>query len=449
MLSNNRCLAYCLPVIGTTGLFAPVNILQGIYAKHYGLQLTSIALVLLLARIFDAVSDPIVGYCSDRYYHKYRTYKPIIFIGGLLLVISSNFLYVPPVDVDIYYFTAWFIIFYFAWTLFEIPHLAWSGVLAEASQSKAKIFSFRSVGGYIGLLLFYFIPLLPIFETSTITPETLKVLVFLVSILMLPSLVICLKIKDSPLSVEPNPSGFRLKKISTKHTLQSIIKNKPLLIFLSAFFMVAMANGVWYSLIFLYIDVYLGLGEQFAKTFLIAFIIGIIVTPAWYKIAILLGKKTAWILANILAVSSFFATGCLSPNDTVFVDLVALKTVQTVGFTGFLILAPAMLSELIDFSRWKYHDEGAAIYFSIYAFITKTATALAASVGLGLAGWYGFDATGSSQSLQSIIGIKFTISQLPIVFAMLGFLFILLSPINEYRHGVIRSRLVARQKREN
>ena len=62
-----KALAYVAPQLGFSLLFAPViTVLGGIYGKYYGVSLTTIATVMLVARIFDAVTDPLIGYYSDR-----------------------------------------------------------------------------------------------------------------------------------------------------------------------------------------------------------------------------------------------------------------------------------------------------------------------------------------------------------------------------------------------
>ena len=63
-----KILAYPLPYIAMAFLFGPMAILQGIYAKYFGLSLTTIAAVLLIGRLFDAITDPIIGYLSDRHF---------------------------------------------------------------------------------------------------------------------------------------------------------------------------------------------------------------------------------------------------------------------------------------------------------------------------------------------------------------------------------------------
>ena len=150
-------------------LGAPIHILQGIYAKYYGFSLTTLASIILLARLFDAITDPLIGYYSDRYARRKGTRKPFILAGGLLLILSAYFLictYWRNVvgesrNVSVAYFTFWFMALYLAMTLFEIPHSAWASELALTSADKAKIFSFRSVAGSLGMVCFYLVPLLP------------------------------------------------------------------------------------------------------------------------------------------------------------------------------------------------------------------------------------------------------------------------------------------------
>jgi len=445
-LSTRKSLAYALPVITANCLMAPIGIVQGIYAKYFGLSLASIAMVLLFARLFDAISDPIVGYFGDRYYRHAGTYKPFVFVGGLLFVVSSYYLYAPPSDVDITYFTLWFMAFYATWTIFEVPHIAWASQLATTSAAKAKIYSFRASALYAGLSLFYVIPLLPIFESQAITPATLKISAIVAGVLMLPFLAVCLKTTDfSSEAKSPLPTSDRSTS-PREGNIGSIIKNKLLLVFIGAIVMSVLSSGLWYSLIFLYVDVYLGMGEHFAKVFLLAFIIGLVSTPLWYKLSVWLGKKATWLFATCLSISSFIYTGTLSPDSTTMSQLVILKAIQTLGFTGANVLIPAVLSEIVDFSHWKYHSHNDATYFAIYTFTTKSITSIATALGLGIAGWYGFDATANIQSELSIFGLTMMISWLPVVFAALSLIFVLRLPINERRHNVIRARLAKREE---
>ena len=58
-----KYLAYIAPMVGFTILSTPVAmVLGGIYVKYFGLSLASVGAVMLLARLFDAITDPLIGY---------------------------------------------------------------------------------------------------------------------------------------------------------------------------------------------------------------------------------------------------------------------------------------------------------------------------------------------------------------------------------------------------
>ena len=437
--------AYAAPYIAVAWFMAPVSVVQGIYAKYYAIPLTTIAAVILIARLFDAITDPLIGYYSDRYYQRTGTRKPFIIAGGLLFMVSSYFLYLPPVQATALYFTVWFMAVYLGWTLLEIPHTAWGGELAPTSQDKAKIFSFRSIASYSGTIAFYAIPLLPFLDSSEITPETLKISVIAASVLMLPCLYAC--IKKVPDSARP---GARASKqtLGLLALLHTIITNKPFLLFIAAMLCNNIATGMWFGLIFIFVDAYLGLGEQFAKMFMLAFVVGVLATPVWCKIAQKIGNKQTWLLAMSLAITSFIYTATLSPGDTRFEELLILKTIQTLGFSCMGFVLPAMLSEIINYSAWKFNTESsAATYFSLYAFLAKATHSIAMALGLGIAGWYGFDPASASHDSDSIEGLTFAIAWGPLIFASLALVFIALSPISTRRHTVIRQRLDLRAAR--
>ena len=452
--------SYSAPYITMVWLGAPIAILQGIYAKYYGFSLTTLASIILLARLFDAITDPLIGYYSDRYYRRRGTRKPFIITGGLLLVFSSYFLYVPisnnvtdgVTTVSVAYFTTWFLALYFSITLFEIPHGAWASELALTSTDKAKIFSFRSVAGSLGMALFYLVPLLPLFDTQDITPETLEVSVIFAGVLMLPLLYFSMK--NTPNRSSYSSIGVKFqkaitskcthKKSSLRHLFQSLVGNKPLAIFFSAFLAYGFGVGMWYSLIFIYVDSYLGLGEYFAQTFLVSYIVGIIATPGWCKLAIMLGKKTVLSVAMILLIISFLYSTLLVPGISGFRELLVLQVISILGGGCMVTFAPAMLSEIIDYSTLKTRTVNTASYYALFMFLAKFNVAVGGALGLAIAGWYGLDATSTVQTSEGVVGLLIGIAWLPIVFIITALLLIIQIPINTHRHEIIRRRLDAR-----
>lgn len=459
-LSLSHALSYSAPYMAMVWLGAPIPILQGIYAKYYGFSLTTLASIVLLARFFDAVTDPLIGYYSDRYYQRTGSRKPFIFLGGLLLVVSAYFLYIPTGDasgnVSIVYFTIWFLAIYLAMTLFEVPHSAWASELALTSADKTKIFSFRSIAGLLGMVCFYVIPLLPIFETQDITPETLEFSVMSAAILMLIFLYFCLKKTPNPslndsidvAATSNNEDGLK-KNSSLVHLYHSIAGNKPLLIFFGAFLAYGFAVGMWYSLIFLYVDSYLDLGEYFAQAFLLSYIVSIIATPLWCRLAIAFGKKNILSAAMILLIVSYIGATLLVPGVSGLWELIALQIISTLGGGCMITFAPAMLSEIIDYSTLKYRTENTATYYALFMFLGKFNLAVGGALALAIAGLYGLNPTSTVQTQEGIEGLLIAIAWLPMVFASIALVLIYLSPINARQHHIIRRSLDIRIAREN
>ena len=163
-LSLSQGVAYSMPEALVNFLVVPTTmVLSGIYAKYFGLELTTIAAIMLVARLFDGITDPIIGVLSDRYRYRSETRKPWIVFGCLSLLICSYFLYVPPIGVSATYFLVWFMAFYLAWTVVEIPHLAWGSEVATSLQERNKLFSLRVIFFYAGAIVFYVLPPTSIF----------------------------------------------------------------------------------------------------------------------------------------------------------------------------------------------------------------------------------------------------------------------------------------------
>jgi len=264
-LSVSQQMAYALPVISVGVLMNLIGVVQGIYAKYFGLALTSIAAVVLVARLFDVVTDLLIGYFSDRQYARTGSRKPFVFFGSILMLVSGYFLFVPltpaqldaSAEVSVAYFLCWLLLFYFAFTILEIPHQSWGAGLASSSEEKNTIFSWRMAASTVGKILYTLIPFLPIFATREFTPETLRWSVYLVAILFIPSLYFSLTIAPDPITTHATPKSYRIR-------WSTLLKNKPLLLFFSAYLFHGTGIGILFGVFFIYIDGYLGMGEHYA-----------------------------------------------------------------------------------------------------------------------------------------------------------------------------------------
>lgn len=457
-LSWAQQLAYASPVLTIAFLMGPITILQGIYAKYFGVTLGAIAIVLLISRLFDAVTDPLVGYFSDRCYTRWGSRKPFIVSGGLLFIVSSWFLYVPfnfetfepATTASAAYFLGWFLAFYLAWTLFEIPHLAWGREISSSSQEKNRVYGWRAMGTFVGMLLFFAIPLMPMFETSAFTPKTLELAVLLAGCSIVPMLYICMKTVPSSKQnglLNPLSPQAPKKKERFSHALRSIIGNPPLLWFLTAFFCAGIGVGMWFSLIFLFVDSFLGLGKQFALVYVISFGASCLTIGVWSSLASRWGKQNTWGFVMVMIAIGITGTGQLFPGEASRLPLIIFMTLIYSGFAAWTVLAPSLLADIIDYGSWKFGRDHAASYFSLYTLVSKANLAIGGALSLAIAASYGFDATLINHNSAATFGLRMAMAWLPIPIVLLSIFFMARVSINSRRHAIIRRCLDTKARR--
>jgi len=458
-------LTYSAPVIVSTLLLGPLGILQGIYAKFFGLSLTTIALALFVGRIVDAVTDPAVGFLSDRAYARTGNRAQLVVIGAILLVISGYFLYVPTSilgfeafdisaedgtsKVSGTYFLFWLVVTYCAWTLFEIPHLAWGGELAHSSNDKTRLYSVRAMVATLGGLLFFAIPYLPLFETREITPQTLQLTIIASAFLMLPLLYMSIKHTPKPsasiaLQTEPQ-TGSRESTTTLASTLKSMASNRHFVLFVTSLLLSGLGAGCSAAMGYIFIDSYLGLADKYPMIGIIISLVAIPSIALWYKLCGIFGKKRCWIIGLFINIICLSGYSQLAPESSPFIPLLILATIIAVTGPALGVAPLSLLSDIIDYGTLTSGKNQAGSYFSVLTFVSKTNVAIGTTAGLGIAGWYGFDASATVHSTESIFGLQLSVIYLPIALMVAATAVVFFIPMNEEQHRKIRQELDIRE----
>ena len=456
VLSTRQNLAYAAPVIGMVYVGISLSVVQGVYVKYFGVPLTTIATVLLVSRFFDAITDPLVGYLSDRYCARTGSLKGFVVVGGLGMIIASYFLMVP-VDPDVVtattqvsglYFLLSLLLFYLCLTFFQIPHLSWGSTLARTADDKSKLFSLRSIAEYIGAFLFFSVPLLPWFESTAITPQSLQWTMFGSAILIFPTLFFSMRVVPNSVVVVNGVKPILVSPVSSKHaakphrlSISVWVKNKPLTLFLFAFVLIGLSMGLYSSMAFIFIDSYLKMGDSYIYIALITLAIGAGSLKLWHALATRWGKKISLGVALLVIACGLLGNLTLQFGETSFTHLLVVAGIYAVGMGAANMIPYAMMSEIVDYSRWKCAENCAGSLFSIFIFLQKSSAALGGSLGFFIVGWYGFDANAPVHTSESTVGMYWVVSWLPALLSLLAILFVMQMPITAKRHGIIRRRL--------
>ena len=434
-LSITELLGYCAPTIAVFFIFGPMqSVIQGIYVKYYGLELTAMASIMVLARLFDAVIDPVVAYLADRHSNSGGSRRPWIFSGGLLLVLSAFFLFAPPGEVSFLSTLFWFLMFYLGLTLFDMPHISWGAQLAPEYQQRNRLYAFRTSFVFIGVFAFLGLPLLPIFQTHEYSPETLRLGVYLGGGLMLLTLLAFYVYAPEHKSCRPHGEE------SVLQSLAAIVKNKPLCLFLSGYFINGLSVGMWMGLLYIYLDGYLHLGKYVVITFVLGNICGMATIPLWHWVNQRFSKFPTWSATLIVFALLSFCYLLIEPGSGPWWPLlITLGAFSSFTYQG--VVLPSIMADIVDYGSLKFGRDRSTTYFACWTLTSKANMGFGAGLGLGLTGLLGFDPALQINTDQAVWGLLTAFAILPAILSLCALPLVRRMPITPQRHAIIRKRI--------
>jgi GPH family glycoside/pentoside/hexuronide:cation symporter len=429
--------AFALPAFLSALVHGPVgSIVPTLYATDFGLNLAVVGSAILVARLLDAVIDPVIGYLGDHTKSRLGRRKPWLIAGGLLTMVATYFLFSPPAKPSLAYFFVWYVAIYFAWTLTEIPHAAWGAEITRDYVDRSRVFAFRQFATYAGLVGFLLLPLLPIFPTTAVTPATLHFVAYLTLAIV-------------PLAIGAaviwGPAGIPAEKKSL-YDLREIVSvvrgNGPLGVFLAGFLLNGLAEGMFGALTFLYFSRYLGLAQSYVFILLAVYGTSLVLMPLVPRVMARFGKHRAWGGSMLIGAVIFPLILLLPQGKAALVPLLLLSL--PIGFTNAInnVAAVSLLGDIVDYDTLKTGKKRAGVFSAIYALVLKFNTAVGGAVAFLIVGLVGFHPQlGAVNDARAVLGLKVAYVIAPVAIYALSFFFVWFFPIDRRRQTIVRRRL--------
>ncbi|MFN3239005.1 MAG: MFS transporter [Pseudomonadales bacterium] len=435
--------AYALPVLVTQFVYTSfTTVLPGVYAKYFGLSAASIAFTLLVTRLFDAVSDPLIGYLSDASQSRLGRRKPWIAAGTVITAIAIWQISQPDQTVDVArHFTVWALVFYLGWTMMEIPHTAWGSELDSSYDGRNKTFFTRSLIGVVGPLGFAAIPVLINAPTTEITPQVMSAAA-LVFILVAP---VCVGI-----SLLYAPIGTQVVTASRQNlsdSFRAIATNQLFWRLFAVFVTGGLAAGINGTLMFVYFDTFLGLGDKLAYAMGAMLLSALIGLPLWLFVLRYLDKSRAWSVSLLLASLWVAAPAILSPGEGAFIPVVVMVVGLALSSGAGVIVPFSLLGDVVDYDHWKSGQNRAGAYYAVFMFGVKLNAAIGGSLAFGLLALFGYDAAATVHTDFAVMGLKLTYAIVPAGLFAMAAVFVFYFPLTKSKHDIIRRALARRVDR--
>lgn len=396
------------------------------YSNVFGLKLADSALLVLLTRIWDAVSDPMMGVISDRTHSRWGKYRPYLLwfaapfsICGILLFTTPDFSYAGK----LVWAYVTYILMMTVYTGINVPYGAMLGVISDNSDEKTVYSSFRMFFAYGGsfIALFAWEPLCRFFSNAwgASVTSSWQYAMIVIAIACVVLFICCFAMTRERVSTTST--------LSVAKDFKTLISNGPWWLLIGAamsfnlfntvrgatvaYFFVdviggdaSLSFGTLGSVLF-YSGLFLGVGE-------IANMVGVALTV---PVSGRFGKKSTFIMVNaslVVLSSAFFFVPVSAAGFWIMLVLQVLISVLT-GIMSPLIWS--MYADVSDYSELKYKSASTGLIFSSSSMAQKFGGALGGAAVLWLLSSCGYveDAEAMAQPQSAINCLWYLMSFIP------------------------------------
>lgn len=435
---------YALPAFALAMPTIPLYVyLPTFYADALGIGLAATGAALLIARIFDVLTDPLIGVASDRLHLPWGRRKPWILAGALIAGVALVRLFDPPTDVTATYLSVWAVVLFTGWTLVSVPYNAWGAELSADYHERARITGAREAMTILGVLAAGAAPAAAVaFGANEATG--IAAVAWLAIGVGLPCIALLLLRLPEPSRL---PDAARPGTGVGWAEWRAIARNRPFVRLLGGWFVNGLANGLPSVLFPLYLQYALQAGPLARGVLVITyFLAAILAIPLWLRLSRRLGKHRAWCWAMLLACAAFVWVPLLQPGDGAVFFAICIVTGMALG--ADLALPPAMQADVVDLDTLRTGRQRAGLFFALWSMSTKLALAAAVGIAFPVLEWAGFT-PGSDNSREAILAIAVIYAVVPTVLKLTAVAIVWNHPLTEARQNIVRRRLDALARRQS
>lgn len=443
-LSRWTVTAYGLPAFAFAMLLLPPYVLLPVfYSQNMGLSLQMVGYVVVACRLLDAVTDPVIGYLSDRTRSGFGRRRIWIVTAVPFTVFSVLMLFVPPSQTDIVWFAAGMAGLTLAWTMLLLPYSAWGAELSDDYNTRTNIVGVREGFGLAGTLVVVSIP--AAMTAFGIVDPRLHMNAVGYTIVLAIVLTVAVALMNVPDTGHAAPKDER-----TPFQLGAVFANKPFVRLLLAYLVNSFANSLPATLFILFVGHVLGLQDMYGPLLLAYFLSAMLAIPAWLAVSRVVGKHRTWCVSMMLASVVFSMTPFVVSAGEIYPFLVITILTGIAAGADFAIPS-AIQADVIDLDTLNTGQNRAGLFFAIWGVVTKLSFALAALAFplLELQGFNAsaFDAGGRSANSQEAITLLVMLyAVVPVVLKAGALMLVWSFPIGRDEQVAIRQKIEERRR---
>lgn len=437
------------------------------YSNIFGLSLAHAGTLVLVTKLYDAVSDPVMGLIADRTNTRWGKYRPYLLWIAIPFAVAGVLAFFTP-QTDNYTFKhvyayVTYILMMTVYTAINVPYGAMLGVMTDDSREKSVFSSFRMFFAFIGsfIAMGSFEPLLKLRQSilgtlpaewtladSTPADWTIAVSVIgiVCAVLFILSFVMTReRVTEAEMAKEPvRENSDETAKTSVAEDLKALVANGPWWMLLGGGIAILLFNCVRGGAAAYYFADVLGTNAIFTLALFltvgeISQLVGVVVTvPVSEKI----GKKATFLLV-LVAVTVLSIIVSFLPETPA--GMWALLVSQILICIAIGINSPllwSMFADVADYSELKNGRASTGLIFSSSSMAQKFGAAFGSAIVLWVLMAFGYDnAKGAVQTPEALATIKALISWIPAIGSAAGIAIMLGYPLTDKKMSDIRQEL--------
>lgn len=433
------------------------------YSNIFGLSLIDAGMLMLITRIWDAVSDPMMGVICDRTHTRWGKYRPYLLWVAVPFAVCGVMLFTTP-DTGYGFKLFWayftYILMMTCYTAINVPYGAMLDVVTTSSSEKTVFSSFRMFFAYAGsfIALLSWEPLCRYFagvdSTATLDqcgPEAWQMSMCVIGIVCAVLFFLCFmmtrEVVDSP------------SKASVGNDFKMLLGNGPwwlmngVAIF-NNFYNIIRGSAVAY----LFSDVIGGTPDVKILTFALSAgvflcigeLINMVSVPLAVPLAAKFGKRNTF-MASLVVIIATCVLFWFCPVTTA--GIWAMVVLQVIFAVALGIVSPlvwSMYADVANYSELVNKTASTGLIFSSASMAQKFGSAFGGAAVMWILHGFGYDTTaGAVQPQEALIGIRAMMSWIPAALAAVAFILLWFYPLTTAKVNEIEKKLAIQRKEQS
>lgn len=414
------------------------------YTDIVGLAPAAVSVIMMLARIWDAINDPMMGAIAERTRSKFGRFRPYVAFGAPFLAIFSVLTFTNPFGgkstAGVIWAAAIYIIAGMLYTLVNIPYGAMAAVMTEDADQRNILNTSRNIGMNLGMVIVNGVSAGLALKFSGAGAEVANGHGYMMVALVYAIIAIPMFLIVFFTSKEVVQPAYEVKPFSFKETIGNLVKNKYLMIItlVMALQMTAFMGRI--AVTAFYVIYCLGSFTMISLIMTIPSVGGIIGSFFVPAIAKKIGKRNVLMWSMIIQGIGLVIM-YMAPFDNMKMVLVGdiIFGLFNVGFPMSL----SMVADSVDYMELKTGVRTDGTAYATYGLATKFGNAVGGAFGIVIMSAFGYVAN-AQQTAEALKGINFTVNLLPAILFFLAAAACLLWRMSDKDADDIREQL--RQK---